>query len=67
MPLSVSGIELVSMVKKEFCGSKRTRKILSPDFLFDFQAKESLLAQKKKDQKSKLQTPWVKVTLNIFT
>lgn len=34
MPLSVNR-ELVSVVQTGFCGNKRTRKILNPDFLFD--------------------------------
>lgn len=35
MPLSTNGRERASMIQREFWGSKRIRKILNPDFLFD--------------------------------
>lgn len=50
MPLSANGGELPSNVQREFCGSRRTRKLLNSDFCLALPLESSMPQMKDKKQ-----------------
>lgn len=50
MPLSSNEKELTSVIQRKFCGSKRIRKILNPEFLFDSVYRKFDIPNKEQEQ-----------------
>lgn len=50
MPLSSNEKELASVIQRKFCGSKRIRRILNPDFQFDSVYRKFDIPDKEQEQ-----------------